>query len=401
MRQIYNIWKKEIKDTIRDKRTLMSMLVMPLVLMPAILIGIGKLAEYQMRKLEEQEIKVAFVNPQASALENFVVQLRKFRIVTFDGEIKTAIKNDEVNIGVLLPSNFDSAINAQQPTEILVYQDSTNTSSVNAFNRFNLAVNAFNDQTISQRFASQNINQQILAKIISKPADVASDKERGGFGLGLLLPMFIVIWSIAGGQYTAIDVSAGEKERKTLESILLTPAKRIEIVLGKFMAVATTSLVSVVVSLGSLYAAMSFGFGALTNPGGLSGTGGTNFSIDLGTLLLLFVVSLLLVVMFSAIQLSIGIFAKNYKEAQSYIGPAYLIVVLPIAVLNTLPNYNPELWFYFLPVVNALSLFKELLLGVYDLSHILATIFSLLVYSAFAIVVTLRIYSKEEVLFTS
>ncbi|MBU0708683.1 hypothetical protein KJ596_02940, partial [Patescibacteria group bacterium] len=109
--------------------------------------------------------------------------------------------------------------------------------------------------------------------------------------------------------------------------------------------------------------------------------------------------SSLLVLTFSAVLLSLGIFARSFKEAQSYISPAYLVVILPVVFVNSLPSFKPTLWFFCLPAVNAVLLFKEILVGTYDLGHIVVTIVSLTIYMVITLFITGKIYSKETILF--
>src|SRR5690606_7638915 len=106
-------------------------------------------------------------------------------------------------------------------------------------------ISQYNSQLIQSRLMDQNVDPTVLIGATIEPVDVASSQEKSGFGLSFILPLFIVMWAITGGMYTAIDASAGEKERKTLEALLLTPASRLDIVLGKFLAVASVSLVSI------------------------------------------------------------------------------------------------------------------------------------------------------------
>ena len=115
--------------------------------------------------------------------------------------------------------------------------------------------------------------------------------------------------------------------------------------------------------------------------------------------MLILIVSILLVLMFSALILSLGIFAKSYREAQSYISPAYIVVILPIVLVNSIPSFSPSNWFFAIPAINAVLLFKELLIGTYDLAHIGISIASLIVFSILAIFVATIIYSKENILF--
>lgn len=420
----------------------MAMVVMPMLLMPVMTIGMFKFMDYQIEKQAEKVVKISIIGEsEAPVLVEMIKDQEKIEIVEFvssessardsdgagrtgdfdgaskfsagdyDGagsnEMKKAIADGDLDLGIIIPENFQENINNQEIAEITIVQKSTNMDSESALARMSFIVANFNDQILQERFADQKIDPKVLSKVVIVPEDTATEKETGGFILGLIIPLFIVMWSIMGGQYTAIDVSAGEKERKTLESLLLTPIKRMEIVFGKFLAVSTVALTSVIVSIGSFYVALIYsgGFGPMAVNGQSSGAEGmaesiaVNFSIEPLAILLLLVVSLFLVLMFSAMILSVAIFAKSFKEAQSYISPSYLVVILPVVLVNAMPGFEPALWFFALPAVNATLLFKEVLMGVYDPGHILLTLSSLIVYSVMAIFVATKIYSKEGVLF--
>jgi len=405
--QIITIWKKELKDTIRDKRTLMSSIILPLVLMPLLIIGIGKFAVYEMQRSQEQVVKITFINEtQAPELVDAIKKQDKIEIVKLEGDVKEAARNDKIDAGIIIPSDFKTSVEKQNPVQLQVLGDSTNDKANVAFSRIMAGLTAYNNQVLQTRFTEQKINPTVLASVTAVKEDVSTEKERGGFGLGFILPLFIVMWSIIGGQYTAIDASAGEKERKTLEALILTPVRRLNIVFGKFLAVSTVALLSVVISLVSLYIGLKFSGSSIYNQASQTAAAGTGseslniaFSLEPKAIIILLAASLFLVFMFSAILLSISIFAKSYKEAQSYIGPAYLIVILPTVFVNTLPGLKPALWFFALPVMNAILLYKEVLMGTYDWGHILVTVGSLIVYSLAAIFAAAKIYSKEGILF--
>ncbi len=408
MRQILTIWKKEIRDTIRDRRTLMAMILIPLLIMPLLIVGMGKMVEYQIKKGVEETVKIMVVDKENSpALYGIISKQNKIKLLENIPNFKESVVLGEIDAAVVIPPDFETDIKNLRPVKIKIISKSTNDKSGNAITKIGLAIGEFNDKTLKDRFFAQKINPAILSDVSIDQEDAASEKERGGFGLGFILPIFIVIWAITGGQYTAIDVSAGEKERKTLEALLLTPVKRFTLVLGKFLAVATTALVSVVVSLGSLYFSIKFfGIGPISGSGEFqsanpAGPQGAIFdlSIDMQTLSLIFIVSLLLVFLFSALLLSISIFAKSFKEAQNYLGPLYIVIILPVSLMNTMIGAEPALWIFALPAVNAVALFKELLIGAYNYSHIIVTIASLAIFSLIALLAATRIYSKESVLF--
>jgi len=402
MKNTITIWKKELKDTIRDRRTLMAMIIMPMLLMPVIIIGMGKFVEYQMKSAEEKVVRVAIENQEvAPALVETIKSGDKIEVVDLEGDLEQALREEKIEAGMVIPETFAQSISNQQPVEVTIKRKSINLDSETALSRLAKSVSDFNNQILLTRFSERSVDPAVLSGVAIKAEDIATKQETGGFGLGFLLPLFIVMWSVIGGQYTAIDVSAGEKERKTLESLLLTPVRRLDVVFGIFLAVSSVALTLVIVVLGSMYAAIvAFGPGIFGQIG--SGTAGTvtfDFSIEPTALLILFGVSILLVLMFSAIQLSVSIFAKSYKEAQGYIGPMYLVVILPTVLVNALPSFKPEVWFFALPVVNAILLFKEVLIGEYDVVHIITTVISLIIYVFIAIFIATKIYQKEGVLF--
>jgi sodium transport system permease protein len=202
-----------------------------------------------------------------------------------------------------------------------------------------------------------------------------------------------VLFSIVGGMYVAIDVSAGEKERKTLEALLVTPLSRLRIVTGKFLAVATTSIVSVVLSVTSMFGAFkiwppnpAFGIPA-------------SFNISITTAIIMLGIGIILSIMFAALLLAVAIFAKSFKEAQNYITPFYLLAILPVSIFSSIPGFKPPLALFFIPSVNAVFLFKENLMGEFIASHIIITVASTILFAIAAIVIATKIFSRESVLF--
>ncbi|MFA6042608.1 MAG: ABC transporter permease, partial [Patescibacteria group bacterium] len=280
------------------------------------------------------------------------------------------------------------------PADVRVIQKSSNITSTTAAAKALSLLQLFNREQAAKRLAAQQVDAKLLDALVPVPVDIATSQEKSGFFLGLLLPMFIVLFALIGGMYIAIDVSAGEKERKTLEALLLTPATRLQIVAGKFAAVAITASTTIVLSLASMYAAFKLfppSFGEET----------VAIQLSLGAVGIMLGIGVILAVMFSGLLLSVAIFAKNYKEAQNYITPFYLLAVLPVAIFAQIPGFKPTVAFFLIPGVNAVFVIKEVLIGTFNWPHIGLTVGSLLVYALVAIFVSSRIYAKESVLFRS
>lgn len=407
IKHIVTIWKKEIRDTVRDRRTLVSMVLIPILLMPVILLGMFKLIQAQEKSMAEKTVKLAVVNAAAAPeIVDALAQAGRIEIVPVEGDVEAAVAEEKVDAALRIPADFSAALAGRQPAELELLSKSTNLNAANIRVGIAASVEAYNRRLIADRLGAAGLDASILSPVTLVNRDAATSNETSGFFLGLIIPLFIVIYSITGGQYTAIDVSAGEKERKTLEALLLTPVKRVDIVLGKFLAVTTVALTSIVLAIGSLYAtfvaAGRIGVPLSANAASASagaGMGALQLAVEPLAAVLLFAVSVFLVLLFSAVILSISIYAKSFKEAESYIGPAYMLVVLPIVFINSVPTFEPTLGHFAIPAVNAVLLFKEVLMGTYDPGHIGMTFLSLAVAAALAIVAATRIYSREKVLF--
>ncbi|MFA6908660.1 MAG: ABC transporter permease [Patescibacteria group bacterium] len=396
MRHIIAIFIKELTDSIRDRRTLFTAVLMPIVLMPVVMIGSFKIQEAQVKSLEQKSAKIGIHSMESvPTLVNFLRSQEKIEIIDVAADVYgDRIEDGTINIYLDVPSTFEENLKSEIPSEIGIVQKSSNVDSSSAVAKVTVALQAFNAKVSVERLDERDVSAAVITVIVPKPVDISTPEERGGFFIGLLLPMFIVIFAIVGGMYIAIDVSAGEKERKTLEALLLTPASRFEIVAGKFLAVAATASTSIILSLFSLYAAFKF------FPPNF---GGESFVINLApqAIGVMLIIGVILAIMFSGLLLSVAIFAKSYKEAQNYITPFYLLAVLPVAIFAQLPGFKPTDLYFIIPGVNAVFVIKEVILGTYDMTHIVITIISLLVYAGISMYVAGRIYSKESILFRS
>lgn len=394
MNKVFTVWKKELIDNIRDRRTLMTAIILPVVLMPMILIGSLKLQEYSIKSAEDKSAKVAFNTEEyAPTLVDYLESNDKIEIVDASDAFEEDFDTGVINVYIEVPEDFETLISESIPANIKVYSKTSSIESQQAAQKVRIAIQVLNQEIGNARLTDEGVSSTILNVVVPEVIDVATAEEIGGFFIGMLLPMFLVIFSIVGGMYIAIDVSAGEKERKTLEALLYAPVSRMKLVAGKFLAVATMSSVTIILSLSSLYTAFK-----LFPPSELIGED-IAFNISLGAIGVMLGIGIILAVMFSGLLLSVAIFAKSYKEAQNYITPFYLLAVLPVAILNTLPDFKPVDAFFAIPGVNAIFVMKEVLLGDFNAPHILITIGSLLLFAAVSIVVAGKIYSKEGILF--
>ncbi|XOU94645.1 MAG: ABC transporter permease [Candidatus Kerfeldbacteria bacterium] len=394
MKEIFTVWKKELIDNFRDRRTLITAIMMPIILMPLMLIGTFKLQEYQVNQAEEKTTIIG-INKQESApsLISYLEEQDKVELVYGIGNYKNDIDDGTINVYIEVEEDFETVLSSQGIADVSLYLKSSNIDSSTAVSKVNLFLNTFNQIIGVSRLSEQGIDPNIIQGLAINIEDISTAEERGGFIVGLLLPMFIVIFAIVGGMYIAIDVSAGEKERKTLEALLLAPISRFKLVMGKYLAVTTMASITIILSLISMSVAFS------VYPPDLAGLGEVVINLNITSVSIMLIIGIIMAFMFSGFLLSVAIFAKSYKEAQNYISPFYLLAVLPVAIANSLPGFKPTIYFFAIPGVNAVFVIKESLLGVYDFTHIMITIISLLIFAAISIVVASKIYSKEGILF--
>lgn len=395
MQTIITIFFKEILDTLRDRRTLYAMIVAPLVLMPLFTILPQYFMASQMKKQEEERIRLVVVGGEyAPELVAYLEGTDQVEIVEPPPDLEEALQEGEILAALAIPADFEKAIADERPVSVTISSDESKMFNV-AANRMQMLIQTYAQQLVAQRLAARGLDPSMLTAIQVKSENVASEEQMGGSFMAMLLPMFIALWAVVGGMYTAIDVTAGEKERGTLEALLVTPASRLQIVLGKLLAVITTSLSAVILSVSSMY--FSFRFFPVET---LAREGEkVAFSLPPQTILLIVLVALPLVVMINSLEIAICIFARSFKEAQNYIMPLQFAVLIPSVPLMMVPDLAMPFAAYATPIIGAILSFRDLLRGAASGAALGLTVASSVVYAAICLSLAVRIFRREGVLF--
>lgn len=389
MKRAMVILRKELKDTVRDRRTLMVMVLVPIVVMPLILIASVKLSEWSSRSQAEDVVQLMVAGDvNAPLLVRKLAVDDRIEVIGVSGDPEEGLDQGTIDAFLEIPDDFMKKLNNEESVDLKLLVDSTSADSAAAVDKVRVVIEEYNDGVIAERLESQNLTTEVLNGVVVDPVDTATGKKKGGTFLGYLLPMFLVIFAMIGGMYTAMDISAGEKERRTLEALLMTPASRGEIVTGKFLAVATVSIVTVLLSVAAMFITAPMISGSIEE---------IDVTLDLNVALVMLPAAILLAAMFSALLLAVSIFARGYKEAQNYVTPLYLLAVLPVIVANALPaSDNPLL--FLVPGFNAVLLFREVLVGDFIVDHIALTMVSSIFYTLLSIRYAAWIFSREDVL---
>lgn len=391
VRLIRAVFTKEAIETLRDRRTIVVALLLPVVMMPIVTLGVPYLSERQQSERARTASVVAVVN--RSAAPNLValgVNKKLIRVVEVK-DPRQALIDREVDAVLQIPKDFAERIR-RGSVEITVLFDEGEAGSIIARQRIQEVVAAYTAAITDQRLRSRGLSRRDLSPIDVKANNVADERRLGGVLLATILPFFISVWAVLGGQYAALDLGAGEKERRTLEALLVTPPGRWQIAAGKFLAVTVASMAAVlmviVVALVTLRMGARWGLSELTRAAVV---------ISAGPAALMILVAFLLVAFLSALQLTLSIYARSLREAQQYFTPVYLLLSLPAMAAPFLEGWGQIMWTYAVPGLNAVFVFRQLLLGAATMGHLMLTIVSTAVYTTMALTVAVYLLHQEPV----
>ncbi len=395
-RKIKIIYFKEMLDTLRDRRTIISSVLIPIVLFPVLMFGIGMIMQKAEEKSKAQIPKIAVIGETSAPSFFSILRLSNSFEIAKVGDYKSALNRKEINAALEFPDDFERKIQAGENSEAIIYYDAAESGSDIAKNKLKDKLKEYQDSLVTGRLKSRDLERSVLYPFKVNEVNLAPQEKMGGFMLGMFLPYMIVILAMIGATYPAIDLTAGEKERGTLETLLVTPVSRLDISTGKFLAVLTASVVTVVLAITSMSLSTIWGFSQMNRFAAEQ----IPIAIKPLSMLLVFILMVPLAAIFSSALLSVCLFAKSYKEAHSYISPLMFLVILP-AMVSFIPEIELNWSWAFVPIVNVSLAAREVLVGTFHWGFIGLIFLSTLIYASFSIFVTKRLFEKEEVLFRS
>ncbi|MCB2213689.1 ABC transporter permease subunit [bacterium] len=395
--KIAAVWRKELLDIVRDRRTLMSMIVVPILLIPVMMIVGGVVAASAMKSLEAKELVIATVDSQASPrLFEALQGVDQATLVDYTGtpldSLRARISDNWIQAAVIFPGvNLDDP--SVQPTVTVMFREDREKSEL-ANRRINKTLDAFTDELVSERLVAFNAPESVVTPFMIEEENLATDEQMILMVLASFLPYMLILITFTGALYPAIDMTAGEKERGTLETLLASPASRLEIVFGKFLAVFSTAMVSGILSVLSLTVAIVSGTSWLGSEIGQE----LSLEINAGAILGALSMMIPLAALFASILLTVCVFAKSTREAQSYVQPLVFLLILP-AMMSMMPGSESTMGSAWTPVVNVSLAVESLLTDQADPTFIGITLLSTTVYALLGILLTSRVFQKETALF--
>ncbi len=393
------IYRKELLELLRDRRTLFTTIVLPVIMYPLLFMGFSAIMGRQKQVLEQRGATVAFadsttLNTAASRemsqqIQKSIAGIEYFTLVPYSATTNQLYSEKEIQAVVTLS---DSLSQSGLPTyKILIRYDASGEREQLIHSKIKTTLQEQEKEEIGRRLQSLKVAPELIKPFRVESWDTSTAQKKMGTMLGMFLPYIMILTLVAGAATIAADLVAGEKERKTLETLLVSSATRGEIVLGKYLTIITMAMVNVAINLVSL----SFSLRFLLSQSGLQ-TQGLQMPVSAFGILLLAMVPL--ATLFSALLLSISTFSRNMKEARTYEQPI-LMVSMMMGMISFIPSVEINNLLALVPVVNIALLFKAVMIGEYQLLHLLLTIGSTLLLDIAAIWTTVRLFNTEAVLF--
>ena len=399
-RTIGTIYAKEFTDSVRDRRVLVSMIVLPTVIMPLLIFGFAKAASVIISKARQEIPRVMVIGGADSpGIRAELERSGRFRVEPASPDWRTLVSDKKVRAAVEIPGGFEKALESGSAPAIALYDYQGELKSGMAAEQLNDFFTKLRNRATARLLAARGLPATIARPFEVTQTNVAPPEKVGGNVLGGIIPYFIIFLCLMGAMYPAMDLTAGEKERGTMETLLCCPAARTDIVLGKFLMVLTGSLCAVMFSLVSLgLTILGLGSAMMPGPRSLAAPGAALPTIDpLGILGLLAMVAPV-AVLFSAILFTLSLYAKSSKEAQTYVTPLAFVVVFP-CIVGMLPGIELNYRLALVPIVNISLVCKEMLSGVWHWGYIAVIFGSTALYAAAALALAVRMFRREDVIF--
>jgi sodium transport system permease protein len=403
-RFVGRIAAKEILSTLRDTRAIVSNLVIPLVLLPVMMLGLPLLLGGLFQR-ETTTVTELAVQGLAELPAELVALAEAQNAVLVDvADALAAVQGDAYSAGMVVAPGFAAAIDAGRPAEVTIVAKTGNLRGELNAGKLRAAVDGYTQSLVAERLRGAGLDPAVLRPIAVATADASTQAERSSGQLAWLIPFFIAIWTLTGGQMTAIDATAGEKERGTLEVLLVAPVRRTEVVFGKFLAVMTFGLSAAVMAilgfvLGGTVLRRIF-LPMIGDGGGeIASMMGGSLTITPATIGLLLVSALLLAAVVAALLLTVTLFARSFKEAQTYVAPMSFVLLIPAIALQFRDLIGTGESVYWIPVYNVMVLMDDVVKGSVTLAAVGATWLVMLALIAVLLAFANASFRREDVLF--
>lgn len=395
---IKEIFKKEILDIVRDRKSIFMMIVVPILLYPIIMVLLMGIMNSSINKMTSETITLGLSSaPNAEFVEivDNENSIREKEDTLGNIEIKTNIKDykKELEKGEI-DAYIDNSIKDNDYKVIInSASDESGIKSDAIFDVMNKYKRKMSEREIEKHGLDSH---QILEPIKYEKVDITNSAKKAGMLLGQVIPFILIIGVLFGSIYPAIDVMAGEKERGTLETLFSLPISNMELVIGKYMAVSASAILTSLLNIISMSCTLGYFMKAesIYNPSMVH----INYSVLGGAVLITIVSVILFAQVVSALAMCVCSFAKTFKEAQNYITPLMLVIMVP-AYISMIPNISLSRITATIPVVNISLLIKSVISLRANMKMVSLVLIVNLIFVLISLVLLSKIFNSEDILF--
>lgn len=382
------VFKKEVLDTLRDKRTLITAIIMPALLLPLIMWGMTKVTQMVMEKEQNKKLTLALLN----APDEFVALIDTSKFTIKEGydmaQGRDEILSDSLDAMIGFGEGFYKKQEDMGQSKVDMWFKSTNLS---VKSRLSDIVDEYEETLLDTRISKLDISERTIDPIQLRQHDIAPPKEQFGKTVGGFLPYIFIIFCFTGCMYPALDLITGEKERGTIETLLTVPASRFKILIGKVLAISLFGLAAAIMGIIGLVITAKF----------LPDIPEEFKDVLAGMVSMKFIVLLLLMLIplcffFAGGLCALVVRAKSFKEAQSIVSPFMMIVIIP-AAMALMPGIELDWKTAFIPILNLALATKEIVADTLQTGHFIAIVFSLTIAAIIAVFTSYKAFSKEVV----
>ena len=387
------VFLKEFREIFRDRRTLISVVISPLVLTPIIFAVMGIFIGKQQDKMNAETYKIGIVN--SSALSQISTQTQKFPNIKFESvsssEAENKVKDKTYRAVLVVPPDANQRLTDGHTVAMDILLDEGSDTSMGVAASLREAFRRAGEQIVEQRLEDKKLPADYATPFKVRDKPIAASGGKGLFILSMMLPYILTISTFSGAIYAAFDQVAGEKERGTLETLLVSPASRRDLVVGKFGAVVAVCMISGILTVMGL--AITF----MTRIKAFEWMSQGGLKLSPGAMGVILLVMLPLSILFAGILLTVSTFARNQKEAQTYLAPLLMVIFLP-AMASMMMTSDAGIGAALVPILNTSIIVKQALNGSYNAAFIGVAVATSILYAAASLVFVARMFQKESVL---
>lgn len=402
-KHVWIVFKKEVKDIARDKKTLITSLLVPIILMPLLFFVMSGSIDKMTKDINENITVALSADSNTQEIRELVqndifANYPNIKLGEAVADPVQAVRNDDVRFVIDVEQNFAESLAKGLPYSITIIYDQSDTKSSGSYGILADAINQYNQRVVRERLEGMNIDVQILEPVKIVQNNAADEKTGGNMMMMMILPMLISILIAVGGIPAATDLVAGEKERGTFEPLLTTQSGRMSILLGKYFTVTLFSILSVIAQF------IGVVVGSIISPGFLTmGEAGTeiSFYIPPAALFLSILITITLGMVFAGLQLAVSTYAKSFKEAQTYLSFFIFIAMVPAYATMMMQPDDIQMFMFIVPLLNTIASLKMVLGNVINYTYLGIALGTSVIYVIISLLFAASLFKKEKVLFRS